>query len=328
MPEDNGWNEVIAQENNLPATSEEPTDQIAEIPNEAPNGDIPEAPNEDGGEDPDAWRNVRFDEDASKMHKIFLEASEKSPAVRRALHSFASLKVEREAREREIEMTERLEAAEQRAKESEVRAGNQFWGRMTKPQRDEYLGKNPQHIENFNQFVTLARELQQAQSQPQVPGWVKKLVNNARDLVSENAPHLSEEHEMFLRSELEKPETFAQYKDEPYVILDHLREFIDSHRTDKNNGAVQADATPRSPVTVADGARSRNESQVQTSPANPGIGKFAPDTTRRTTSSGGGKSYTRSEIAAMDPDDYGALRERHGAKTGQELYRRGVIVDD
>jgi len=329
LAEDNGWSDVIEQEDKPLETQEAQAEPVAEIPNEAIDRDILETPAEGElvEEDPDAWRTVRFEEDPGKIHRILMDASEKSDAVRRAVNNIGRLKYEQQFREREIELAEKLEAAEQRARASDLMAGNQFWGRMSEEQQIAYLVKNPQARPHYNNWIQLAQQMRNPQQASSPPAWVKNLVTDAQSLVSQHAPYLPEEYESQLRQLLADPQTFAQYKDRPYQLMADLKESIDSVISGGNNGGVQVDAAPRVPAPVSASARPRNESRVQASPANPAIGKFAPDATRRVGSSGGGQTYTRAEIAAMTPDEYGALRERHGAKTGQELYRRGIITD-
>lgn len=322
MPEENGWDDVIEQEEKPLETQEVPTEPVAEIPNEAIDRDIPETPAE---EDPDAWRTVRFEEDASAVHKLLMDAAERSPAVKRALASATSLKREREFREREIELTEQLEAERRGRMEAEKGRGDLFWGRMTDEQRGQYLAKNPQHMDHYSSWVQLSRQVQSQQQQQQVPAWVKSLVNDARGLVDQYAVSLPEEYETQLRTTLADPQTFANYRDRPHQLIIDLKESIDDALARVNNGAVQVDATPRVPAPAS--ARTRNDPPVQASPANPALGKFAPDTTRPVGSSGGGSTYTRAEIDEMDDDAYAGLLKRNGASSGQELYRRGIIVD-
>lgn len=326
MAEENAWHEATEPEN-------APVDAPVEaIQNEAidrtgleEDGTLQEVLEE---EDPDAWRTIRLEEDAGQVHRILMDAAERSPAVKRALASATSLKQRREAAEREQELVERAEAAERRAKNIEVAAGDRFWGAMTPEARAAHLGRNPQDLPSWNYYAQLKRETMEQQKQPQLPTWVKNTVNDANELVDRYAPHLPEHYEEQLRNTLRDPKVFASYADRPHQLIIDLKESIDTALQGINNGGVQVDATPRA-LAPTNSGQARNGSRVQASPANPGIGKFAPDATRRSVPSGGGKTLTRAEFEAMDAfsDDYANLLARHGAKTGQELYRRGIIVD-
>jgi len=324
LAEENAWNDAIEPE----ATPVDALVETPEIPNEAidrtgleEDGTLQEAT---GEEDPEAWRNIRIPEDAGSIHRLLMEIAEKSPEAKRALNSASSLKLQREAAEREQALVEKLEVAERRAKMSDKLAGDGFWGRMNQDQLGQYLAKNPNHIPHYQNWKQLSQEVQQPQST--TPTWVRNLVNDANDMVSQAAPYLPEVVEVELRKMLKDPATFAPYADRPHQLIIDLKESIDNVINGGNNGAVQVDATPRVPAPTSSG-QARNESRVQASPVNPGIGKFAPDASRRTVPSGGGKTYTRAEFDALDADDYAALLERTKAKNGQELYRRGIIVD-
>lgn len=330
MADENGWDSVAEVEETTPqaAAPEENTEPVAEIPNEAIDRDIPETPAEgEPEEDPDAWRNVRFEEDPAEANRILNELAERSEAVRRAIGNYASLKVQKAAREREQELVERAERAERLTLQTQKEYGDRFWGQMQPEQRAAYLARNPAYLDNYNAWVQVSRQMQQQSQQVPIPAWVRNLVNGANDLVDQYALRLPSEYENQLRQALKDPQTFAMYKDNPHQLVLDLQREIDTVLKGANNGGVQVDATPRAPAPAATAsARTRNDPRVQSSPANPALGKFAPDTTRRSGSSGG-ETYTRAQIAEMTPDEYGALRERYKAKTGQELYRRGIIVD-
>lgn len=330
MSEENPWDEAIEPEAtpvDAPVETEPPT----EIQNEAidrtgleEDGTLQEAI---GEEDPEAWRNIRLEEDAGTVHRLLMEAAEKSPAVKRALNSASSLKLQREAAEREQELLDRIEAAEARAKVADKLEGDNFWGRMNEAQLGQYLKNNPNHVPYYQRYMQVSQELKQPQ-QSNTLRPVRNLLNDANDMVNQYAPHLPEEVEVRLRQMLTDREFLSQYKDRSHMLILDLKETIDNVINGGNNGAVQTDATPRVPAPVTSG-QARNESRVQASPVNPGIGKFAPDASKRAVPSGGGKPITRAEFDALDPfsDEYESFLKRHGATSGQELYRRGIIVD-
>jgi len=318
------WNDVLEADATSEVQGENEAIDRPEVQNEAidrpeagPNGILPAV--EGLEEDPDAWRTVRFDEDSGQIHATLVAIAEKSPAAKRAIHSLATARVEREFREREQELTEQLEQERTRALRAEVQAGDQFWGRMNPQQRGEYLGKNPAAIEQFNNWVAGKRQMQE--SLPPVQPWIKNLVNTAQELVEKEAPYLTEEQENFFRAQVRNKDVYAQYKDNPHQLILDLREAIDSARAGANNGAVQTDATPRTPATGTTGARTRNGSSVQGNPTNPNIGKHAPDPTRKGSPGGSNGRYTQAEFEVLDDDLYEVLLKRHGVKTGQELFR-------
>lgn len=323
MAEENAWNDDAIE------PEETPVDALVETPEEPIAGEGAEG--EEGlqevlaEEDPDAWRNIRLEEDAGTVHRILMEAAEKSPAVKRALASASSLKLQRESAEREQELQERLEVAERRAKMADKLEGDNFWGRMNGAQLGQYLKQNPQHTPFYQRWNQVTQELAQPQ-QSQSLRPVRNLLNDANSMVSQYAPYLPEEVESRLREMLTDREFLAQYKDRSHMLIADLKETIDNVVNGRNNGAVQVDATPRVPAPVTSG-QARNESRVQASPVNQNLGKFAPDASKRAVPSGGGKTLTRAEFDALDGDQYAALLQRTGAKTGQELYRRGIIVD-
>ena len=322
MAEENAWDDAIEPE-------ETPVDALVETPEEPIAGEGTEG--EEGlqevlaEEDPEAWRNIRLEEDAGVVHRLLMEAAEKSPAVKRALASASSLKLQREAAEREQELQERLEVMERRAKVADKLEGDNFWGKMNEAQLGQYLKNNPNHMPHYQRYVLVSQELQQPQ-QNQSLRPVRNLINDANNMVSMYAPYLPEEVEGNLRKMLADREFLSQYKDRSHMLVLDLKETIDNIISGGNNGAVQTDATPRVPAPVTSG-QARNESRVQASPVNPNIGKFAPDASKRAVPSGGGKAITRAELESYDEDQYADLLKRHGAKTGQELYRRGIIVD-
>lgn len=333
MADENAWDEALGLEEAPPAApTEQPVESATEVPNEAidradiePDGTQQEATGEEPEQDPDAWRTVRFDEDPSSIHKMLMELSEKSPAVKRALASAGSLRLEREHREKEQEWVARLEELERQKEIAELTAGNLSWGRMSAEQRGQHLAKNPQDIAQYNNWVQLAQKMQRPPQQS--PAWIRTLVNDAHEILTRRSMELTEEEEAVIRNGIRNPQNWAQFSDAPYRALEAINSAIDEVIQSRQNGAVQVDATPRSPAPVGNGSRNRNESRVQASPANSGLGKFAPDATPRSGSSGGSRTYTRAEIDDMDVDDYTALLTRHNAKTGQELQRRGIIVD-
>ena len=322
MAEENAWNDAIEPE-------ETPVDALVETPEEPIAGEGTEG--EEGlqevleEEDPEAWRNIHIPEDAGAIHRLLTEIAEKSPAAKRALASASSLKLQREMAEREQELQERLEVMERRSKVADKLEGDNFWGRMNEAQLGQYLKQNPQHTPFYQRWNQVTQELAQPQ-QNQSLRPTRNLLNDANDIVNQYAPQLPEEVEVRLREMLKDREFLSQYKDRSHMLVLDLKETIDNIISGGNNGAVQTDATPRVPAPVTSG-QARNESRVQASPVNPNIGKFAPDASKRAVPSGGGKPITRAELESYDEDQYAGLLKRHGAKTGQELYRRGIIVD-
>jgi uncharacterized protein with NAD-binding domain and iron-sulfur cluster len=214
---------------------------------------------------------------------------------------------------------------ERRSKVADKLEGDNFWGRMNEAQLGQYLKQNPQHTPFYQRWNQVTQELAQPQ-QNQSLRPTRNLLNDANDIVNQYAPQLPEEVEVRLREMLKDREFLSQYKDRSHMLVLDLKETIDNIISGGNNGAVQTDATPRVPAPVTSG-QARNESRVQASPVNPNIGKFAPDASKRAVPSGGGKPITRAELESYDEDQYADLLKRHGAKTGQELYRRGIIVD-
>lgn len=314
-----GWgNEVVEtpQEIEQVITTEgidAPEGEPATALDESVEGEQPE-------EDPDAWRVRRFDEDPGAVHRHILELEEKSPAFKRALHSLAATRAERQYREQLVEATEAKEAAELRAKRAEKFAGDAYWGPKSLAEREAEFARNPRAEQSYENWKKVTREVAGPQPQP-LPAWVKGVVSDARTLVDSVAPMLSQEDEEFFRAMINNPATYAQYQSAPHRLVLDLKESIDSVLLPNNNGAVQAVATPRTPATGTTGARTRMEQPAQLNPANQRIGQHAPDTTPRRGSSSGGERFTASEFRDLPVETLKELHKRHGTKTGQQLFR-------